>query len=481
MNVWPMIIRELRAEARRPNTYWLRSLAAALLTALFVWSTWNLQGGGALGPMLFQTLSMGLLLAILVVVSGITADTISREKREGTLGLLFLTPLRAADIIVGKSLLHGLRAVALFMAVVPIVGLPFLLGGIPVQSVIWFACMLPAAVCVAVASGIIASVRSREWIESIVWAELLCAFFYGIFFVGQMVVAWIAMLPFRTRTPPGWVQRWWIIALLLAIVYCALVLAVALAYSKRRLQATWQEESNETESWWVKIFSGSDLWRTAFHWDTKKARDRNPIAWLQEYNWSSRLTKWGWCALLFLAQWRLLLGWRQFMDYQMNLYWLVAIGIAFSAAASFRRERQTGALELLLVTPISAGQLILGRLQGVWIHFLPAIAILATVWTMGPQFLSLPLRYSWYLLGAYFCIPIIGFYCSLLTPNVLAAWLLTLLFAQYLPYAITQTFRFDLGRQNIPFAFFAIQATFATIAGLLLYEDLIKRRFVSRR
>jgi ABC-type transport system involved in multi-copper enzyme maturation permease subunit len=182
-----------------------------------------------------------------------------------------------------------------------------------------------------------------------------------------------------------------------------------------------------------------------------------------------------------MAQWRLFLGWRQFMEYQMQLYRLVAFGIAFSAAASFRRERQSGALELLLVTPISAGKLIFGRVQGVCFHFFPAIAILATVWTMGPQFLSLPLWQAWYLAGAFFCIPIIGFYCSLLTSNVLVAWLLTLLFSQFLPYAITEMFRFDIGRRNVPFAFFVIEAVFALIAGILLYDNLVNRRFVLRR
>jgi ABC-type transport system involved in multi-copper enzyme maturation permease subunit len=480
MNVRPLIVRELRAEARRGNTYWLRSLAAALLTALFVWTALNLQGSTQVGPILFDALSRGLVIAVIAIVAGITADSISREKREGTLGLLFLTPLRAHDVVIGKSLLHGLRAVALFMSVVPIVGLPFLMGGIPISSVIQFACALPAAVFIAVAGGIIASVRSREWIESIVWAELFAFGFVAFFFTAQYLLLGTFMWIYHMRTPPRWLTDWWIIAVPLGILFSVVVLILALFYASRRLRKTWQDEANETESWWVKLFSTSEFWRTAFKWDTKKARDRNPIAWLQEYNWSSRLIKWGWCILLFLAQWRLMLGWRQFMDYQMNLYRLVAFGIAFSAAASFRRERQTGALELLLVTPVSAAQLIFGRLQGVWIHFFPAMAILVCVWTMGPQFLSLPLRFSWYLVGAYFCIPVIGFYCSLLTRNVLVAWLLTLLFAQYLPYAITETFRFDIGRRNIPFAFFMVQNTFALLAGILLYENLIKRRFVLR-
>lgn len=477
MNVRPLIIRELRAEARRANTYWLRALAAGLMTALFVWSSWNYANAGpALGYRLFDDLSKGVLFSILIIISAITADSISREKREGTLGLLFLTPLTPRDVVIGKSLVHVLRAVGIFVAILPIVILPFLLGGINGQVLIAYGASVPAAMAIAIASGIVASVRSREWIESIVWAELLCAIFVAIYWIIEITWARMAAFPFGRWSPVAWIA----VAIGIELVFAGAALMLSLWFAGWKLERVWQDEGTQNESWWVKIFSTSYFWRAAFHWDTKKARDRNPIAWLQEYNWASRLTKWGWCILIFVAQGRLMLGWRQFMDYQMELYRLVAIGIAFSAAASFRRERQTGALELLLVTPISAGKLIFGRLQGVWVHFFPAMAILACVWTMGPQFLSLPLYFAWYLIGAYLCIPIIGFYCSMLTSNVLVAWLLTLLFGQYLPYAITQAFRFDIGRHNVPFAFFVIEAVFALFAGILLYENLVKRRFVLR-
>lgn len=169
---------------------------------------------------------------------------------------------------------------------------------------------------------------------------------------------------------------------------------------------------------------------------------------------------------------------RRYVDYQLQLYILVALGIAFSAAASFRSERQTGALELLLVTPISAGKLIWGRLQGIWFHFLPPIAILATVWIMGPNWISLPHRYLFYLAGAYFCVPPIGFYVSLLTSNVLVGWLLTILFALFIPYAFVQSFGDGVSRSEAPAVFFAIQTFLACGAAYLLHENLTRRRFV---
>ena len=51
-------------------------------------------------------LSTGMVLGVLVIVSALSSDSISREKREGTLGLLFLTPLGSRDIVIGKALLQ---------------------------------------------------------------------------------------------------------------------------------------------------------------------------------------------------------------------------------------------------------------------------------------------------------------------------------------------------------------------------------------
>ena len=59
-----------------------------------------------------------------------TADCVSREKREGTLGLLFLTPLTVLDVIAGKVAIHALRALTLFLAAMPVLGHPLVFGGV---------------------------------------------------------------------------------------------------------------------------------------------------------------------------------------------------------------------------------------------------------------------------------------------------------------------------------------------------------------
>lgn len=82
------------------------------------------------GSWLLIGLHLALIGLILVVAPALTSDCISRERREGTLGLLFLTPLNAESIVAGKIVAHGLRAFTLWLAVLPILTIPFITGGV---------------------------------------------------------------------------------------------------------------------------------------------------------------------------------------------------------------------------------------------------------------------------------------------------------------------------------------------------------------
>jgi hypothetical protein len=55
VNVRPLIIRELRAEARRANTYWMRSLAGSFVVALMLYAMSN-SGAASSGALLFQAI-----------------------------------------------------------------------------------------------------------------------------------------------------------------------------------------------------------------------------------------------------------------------------------------------------------------------------------------------------------------------------------------------------------------------------------------
>src|SRR3974377_2058980 len=131
MTFLPIVARELRVTARRPGTFWVRSGAAL---AILVVGTWYFLMNPGQPP---HDIAMGLFgiltgsAVFYCLFSGVwfTADCLSEEKREGTLGLLFLTDLKGYDVVLGKLVATSLNGSYAVLAVLPILALPLLLGG----------------------------------------------------------------------------------------------------------------------------------------------------------------------------------------------------------------------------------------------------------------------------------------------------------------------------------------------------------------
>lgn len=130
----------------------------------FAWAWWSLRILPELaGPGLFGLLGRCTVLLIWLGTPLLTADVIAREKREGTLGLLWLTPLTPGQVIVAKTAAEALRAGVMLMAIVPVMVLPMLLGGVGWPEVIRLLLMSGAALALALASGVAASAIWRGW------------------------------------------------------------------------------------------------------------------------------------------------------------------------------------------------------------------------------------------------------------------------------------------------------------------------------
>jgi hypothetical protein len=56
---------------------------------------------------------------------------------------------------------------------------------------------------------------------------------------------------------------------------------------------------------------------------------------------------------------------------------VMAAAYTFAGVNGFLKEKKSGALELILVTPLSVNQIIFGRVWGLWKQFLPSLLILA--------------------------------------------------------------------------------------------------------
>jgi ABC-2 family transporter protein len=140
----PLVERELRAGARRPLFYWLRGLLALaagfqgyeLLDRFILappraprapWVTAPITV--ITGATLLHQMAWLLFLTTLLM-SLLSADSITRERREGTLGLLLLTDLTPREIVWGKMLSCGLTTFFVLLGAVPALMFPVLAGGV---------------------------------------------------------------------------------------------------------------------------------------------------------------------------------------------------------------------------------------------------------------------------------------------------------------------------------------------------------------
>jgi ABC-type transport system involved in cytochrome c biogenesis permease component len=128
-----IIERELRLSARDWRTYYSRVLVGLWALGLCLYLIFLMRtafGGAAAGAQALVACTTLALALCLFNGASRTCDCLSSEKREGTLGFLFLTHLKARDIVLGKLFAHGLRTVYLLIAITPVLAIPIFVGGV---------------------------------------------------------------------------------------------------------------------------------------------------------------------------------------------------------------------------------------------------------------------------------------------------------------------------------------------------------------
>src|SRR5580658_4883649 len=131
MTFLPVVERELRVASRRRGTYWGRFAAAVIGSALAAYVLLAAQDTNEkVGATLFAVVSTVVFLYACVAGTLVTCDCLSEEKREGTLGLLFLTDLKGHDVVLGKLAATSVNAFYGMLAVLPMLSIPFILGGV---------------------------------------------------------------------------------------------------------------------------------------------------------------------------------------------------------------------------------------------------------------------------------------------------------------------------------------------------------------
>ena len=163
MNFLPVIERELRVRSRLWSSYLLRMLVAGagMLVILLTTVDRYMRRDEQSMVMLMGSAAIAI---IVPQLSGcfFTADSISAEKQEGTLGLLFLTPLKSRDIILGKLASAAIPVFFGMLALAPVFFIPMLNGGVTVALVVRVFAALTVSLFMSLSVGLLFSTIGRE-------------------------------------------------------------------------------------------------------------------------------------------------------------------------------------------------------------------------------------------------------------------------------------------------------------------------------
>lgn len=413
MTYLPIVQRELRAAARRKSTYrlrwWTASLAmvAGFVTLAIVWFSRSRPGYGNPVFSLLTAYAFGLCLLSGVLL---TADALSAEKRDGTLGLLFLSNLKGYDVVLGKFLATSLNAIYGLLALLPITGVPLVLGGVAGAEYWRMSLALLNALFVSLTAGLGVSVFMRDAHRSrglTLGLVLLLAF--GLPAMAELSALtryappWVALTrlspfyPYLNAMDAGYAgnaEKFW------GPLFGSHLLGWAfLAVASVALPRLWQERADTPEPGgrlerWLRRRWGTPAQRAKVR---AELLPRNPIVWLVRdelgVQWGAWIVVLAWGVVVLAAAMtaprgaRLLGmgGWYGTLPFGFGL--LFKALFAFSACRFFAEGRRSGALEMLLCTPLTSWEITRGQAQAVWRSYLwPLVALAALLF--GPPGVS---------------------------------------------------------------------------------------------
>jgi ABC-type Na+ efflux pump permease subunit len=408
----PIFAREWLTVPRRSRHYVVRTAYLGLLWVLGL-TTWQVTVGWSqsatlgenarFGTLLFLMLTKWVQLPLLVFFSALSAaSAVSQEKDRRTFVLLLLTDLRSYEIVLGKLLGSLLQIALLIVGMVPVLALIVMLGGVAPWQVGQATLVLAAA---ALAAGSVGNLIAL-WRDKTFQSLALTVLFLILYFC---LVEGLALLPVlgaallgESAAPAGWpVAEWqqWLEpfrALQAVLEPPAQSLAgIAPAYGFAAVMVLVSVLLNAWGILKLRVWnpSGEPIMQRERP-DEEEEKDRalahaapgavrrvwaNPILWREV-----RTRAYGRRPLLVKTAYALVLG--LIVVYALLPLFgseppsrlplspglvLVGVGIlslllvSAQAVTAITSERDTGALDLLLVTDLTPQEFIFGKLGGI--------------------------------------------------------------------------------------------------------------------
>lgn len=412
MTVLPIVNRELRVASQRRSTYRTR-LGAAVLALLFFCYLYLFTNWGNFDSQRLGTNILGLLSSVSFVyclLAGVihTADCLSSEKRRGTMGLLFLTHLRSHDVTAGKFAAHSLAALYSLTAIIPILGLSMLFGGVTSQQFIHTTLALFDTLLLSLSLGMLTSSLFREAKQSmtaVILILLLVTFGCPLL---EMVLR-LSVSPLWQKTvlsaispvvllnsswsgmnlTPFWPSFWLILSVSIGSMIGATVMTARWQRGEEPQEANSGSENSGSEA---RTARTTGRRQRSLAWLSQKTSClpipripftiRHPFDRLVYRKGSGNRILW-----LLLGSCGLALTWMFFQKEQMYvvlgfyallpLHIVIKILIAAETCRRIQDDRENGLLELLAITPEPVSILPLAYSRAIRHYFSEPVSVLA--------------------------------------------------------------------------------------------------------
>lgn len=297
MTFLPIVERELRVAGRRVNIHRNRILIPVLLAMVVIAKAFlvpfPIASATQWGRTMLETMSaLGLVFCALAGVRN-TADCVSQERRDGTLGLLFLTDLKGYDVILGKLAASSLASIYGLFAMVPILAWSLILGGVTAGEIGRTALALIDILLFSLAAGVWVSSRSHSASRAMAGTLGLVLLFLlaPLFLKGSILAPLSPAFAFQNSSATHYASHglgyWESLVLTPVFTWCFLARA---SLTINRFRENGSNEQKPAHSWSGRIPPPAAIERRT------KLRTQllevNPILWLASHNLGSRAAIW---------------------------------------------------------------------------------------------------------------------------------------------------------------------------------------------
>ena len=425
MNPLPLLSRELIVASRRPITQRLKLGFGGGSMLVAVWSL--LVSTGDAGPTVFMALTG--IAVVLAMFTGIfvASDTISRERREGTLGFLFLTDLHAHDVVLGKLAAAGLVPAMALLSMFPALALCQLVGGVPAE--LFWKTMLALVVTLLYS------------LSATIYVSSMCEDHRKAYSGSTVLLLLASPMWMYFGAPTFGVGKF---ALTTGIF--VLLIALFLYSASARLTKTWRDSAQyepKKNRAFERRLSGGLL-------------EKFPVAWMmlrrQRFNAVVRYGSYGialGAALMCVPIASTPAGARRILWVLLGIHVALQFIIIARTAYSFYSDRQNGALELLLGSSLENEEIFQGFNRFLFRKSAPTVMLMTVIdgiyafaiWENGAsKWAALPLGLAgglWITLGG---LGWLGVYRSLMMKHPSLAMLATFARLSFVPLIMSLLF-----------------------------------------